>query len=81
MKTLELALLVYTFSFPQFVGAQVATDLNCTQCVASSDIANDSVGSAKIKNKSITSSDIEQRAGLRAKLAVGRQEGGQGDCT
>ena len=58
MKSREVALLVCAFSFPQFVGAQAATDLNCTQCVGSSDIANDSVGSAKIKNKSITSTDI-----------------------
>jgi hypothetical protein len=40
------------------VGAQTATDLTCSQCVQSSDIANDSVGSAKIKEGTIASNDI-----------------------
>jgi hypothetical protein len=43
---------------PQFVGAQTATDLNCTQCVESSDMANASIGSAKIKDRSVATNDI-----------------------
>jgi hypothetical protein len=47
---------------PQSAGAQNATNLTCTQCVGSSDIANDAVGSAKIKEGSIASNDIAANA-------------------
>jgi hypothetical protein len=42
--------------------AQAATDVVCTQCIGSSDIANDAVGSAKIKEGSIASNDIAANA-------------------
>lgn len=81
MKALELALLVCAFSLPQFVGAQTATDLNCTQCVESSDMANASIGSAKIKDRSVATNDIavgavksaiiENEAVTRNKLSPG----------
>jgi hypothetical protein len=58
MKFLALASIACLFSLPNLALAQNATDLTCSQCVGSSDIANDSVGSAKIKDGSVASSDI-----------------------
>jgi hypothetical protein len=43
-------------------GAQNATDLTCTQCVGSGDIANDAVGSGKIADGSIKSNDMAANA-------------------
>ena len=42
--------------------AQAATDVVCTQCVSSSDLANDSIGSAKIKDGTLASNDIAANA-------------------
>jgi hypothetical protein len=42
--------------------AQAATDVVCSQCIGSSDIANEAVGSAKIKEGSIASNDIAANA-------------------
>jgi hypothetical protein len=58
MKAIDLALLVCAFALPQLTGAQAATDLNCTQCVESKDMANASIGSAKIKDRSVSTNDI-----------------------
>lgn len=42
--------------------AQTATDLACAQCVGSSDIANNAVGSGKIADGSIKSNDLAANA-------------------
>lgn len=42
--------------------AQSATDLTCTQCVGSGDIANNAVGSGKIADGSIKSNDMAASA-------------------
>ena len=42
--------------------AQSATDLTCTQCVGSGDIANNAVGSGKITDGSIKSNDMAANA-------------------
>ena len=46
----------------QPAAGQTATDLACSQCVGSSDIANEAVGSGKIADGSIKSNDLAANA-------------------
>jgi hypothetical protein len=62
VKVISVVLVVFTSTLSHFVEAQTATDLNCTQCVGSGDLANDSIGSAKIKDGSLASGDLAPSA-------------------
>jgi hypothetical protein len=57
--------------FAGSAAAQNATDLTCTQCVGSSDIANNAVGSGKIADGSIKSNDMAANAVKTANLNNG----------
>lgn len=53
------------------VGAQTATDLNCTACVSGAEITNNAINSAKIANGSITAADIRANAITSNKIKNG----------
>jgi len=66
MRISRVALAVSALATCQFfagsAAAQNATDLTCTQCVGSGDIANNAVGSGKIADGSVKSNDLAPNA-------------------
>jgi len=75
MKRLQVSLVVCSvIALPWLSGtsfAQVATDVVCTQCISSSDLANDSIGSAKIKDGTLASNDLAANAVKAANINNG----------
>ena len=51
-----------------FAHAQVATDVQCAQCVDSSDIANNSIGIGKIKNGAVSTGRLKNAAVTTTKI-------------
>jgi hypothetical protein len=75
MKRLLVGLVVCSVvALPWLSGtsfAQAATDVACAQCVDSSDLANDSIGSAKIKDASLSWKDLAENSVKAANINAG----------
>src|SRR5574338_1164524 len=60
----------------QAIAAVIATDVQCTGCVGSSDLAGNAVTSAKIKDGQVKASDLAGNAVTSAKITDGTIEYG-----
>jgi|GEM_PF-2510756 hypothetical protein len=61
----------FTSPVPQAIAAVIATDVQCTGCVGTSDLAGNAVTAAKIKDGEVKTADIGSSAVTSAKIASG----------
>ncbi|MDJ0610979.1 MAG: hypothetical protein QNJ67_18540 [Kiloniellales bacterium] len=77
LRTLTAAAAVWVFAWAAPAGAQTATDLDCSGCVDSGDLANGSIGNRKLQDDSVGDRKIKDGAIGQKKIkddAIGQRK-------